>query len=86
MTRESMESRIELARKNFGYLPAWRCYSTSRGVFYLCGHCFGLRGSGPATNAEEVWKPGSDAAGTFHYEVVPKAAICEQCGSRAWPA
>jgi hypothetical protein len=78
-------SRIIQTKKTFGHLPAWRCWSRSKGVFYLCGHCFGLRGSGPATNAEEVWKPGTDAEGNFHWEVVPKNAICEQCGSKAWP-
>jgi hypothetical protein len=80
-----MSQRILTARKAIGHLPAWRCWSARKGLFYLCGHCFGMRGSGPATDAEEVWKPGSDGEGKLHHEVVPADARCEQCGGRAWP-
>lgn len=80
-----MTARVQVVRNTYGCLPAWRCYSLSKGVFYLCGHCFGLRGSGPATNSAEVWKPGTDTEGRSHFEVVPADALCEQCGSRAWP-
>ena len=77
--------RIIQTKKTFGHLPAWRCYSLKKGSFYLCGNCFGLRGDGPATNSEEIWKPGTDAEGIFHFEVIPRDAVCEQCGGRAWP-
>lgn len=79
-------TRLQTVRKFYGHLPPWRCVSYKRGVFYLCGHCFGLRGSGPATNTEEVWKPGTDEQGKWHHDVVPKGAACEQCGGRAWPS
>ena len=85
--------RLKMARTTFDHLPAWRCHSfgsavlgkASKGDFYLCGKCFAKRGNGPATNTEEMWTPGTDASGNFHYEVIPKNAWCEQCGGKAWP-
>ncbi len=77
--------RILETRKTFGYLPAWKCVSQSKGVFYLCGHCFGRRGDGPATNSQEVWFPGGDRSGMTYYAVVPQSARCEDCGAKAWP-
>lgn len=85
--------RIESALRTFDHLPAWRCQSfgsavlgrPSKGLWYLCGQCFAKRGSGPATSTEEMWTPGTDREGNFHYEVVPKNARCHQCGGRAWP-
>jgi hypothetical protein len=78
--------RIETTRKTFGYLPAWKCVSAAKGVFYLCGRCFARRGDGPATNSAEMWYPGGDASGTSYYGIVPKDARCEDCGGRTWPS
>lgn len=88
---DSPAGRLKVTREVFDHLPAWRCQTfrlngSLKSVFYLCGKCFGKRGNGPATNMAEMWKPGSDASGKLHYEVVPKNAVCEQCHERAWPA
>jgi hypothetical protein len=80
-----MGARILTIRQTIGHLPAWRCISFTKGTFYLCGKCFALHGDGPATNGEEIWKPGSDGEGGFHYDVVPKNVWCHKCGGRAWP-
>jgi hypothetical protein len=72
-------------RKTFDHLPAWKCISFKKGVFYLCGGCFAKLGSGPATNSEEIWTPGTDRNGDFHYDVVPRDARCHDCSGRAWP-
>lgn len=84
--------RLAQVRKSVGHLPPWRCVSQTRGTFHLCGHCFGLMGDGPATNAEEMWMDGTDAAGnpildpTTRRRIVPANARCEKCGGPAWPA
>lgn len=88
---DSPAGRLKVTRKIFDHLPAWRCQTfylngLAKSVFFLCGKCFGSRGNGPATNLSEMWKPGTDGEGKFHYEVVPKDAWCAQCGSKAWPA
>lgn len=71
----------------FGFLPAWRCQSFSKGIFYLCGKCFGKRGDGPATSSEELWVAAgyNPATDRFDESVVPATARCEDCGGRAWP-
>jgi hypothetical protein len=84
--------RLAQVRKSVGYLPPWRCQSFVKGAFYLCGHCFGLLGDGPATNAEEMWMVGTDRTGAPIIDakakrpVVPQDARCEKCGGHAWPA
>ena len=71
--------RLKQVRKSVGHLPPWACISKSKGQFYLCGHCFGTLGDGPATNAEETWMNQQSGA------VIPSTARCEKCGGRLWP-
>lgn len=82
--------RLAQVRRSVGYLPPWRCDSLTRGRFYLCGHCFGTLGDGPATNAQEMWMPGTDRSEAPILEnglpTVPANARCEKCGGRAWPS
>ena len=81
--------RIAQVRKSVGYLPPWRCDSLTKGRFYLCGHCFGMLGDGPATNGAEMWMAGTDRAGEMIIEkgapVVPERARCHKCDRPAWP-
>jgi hypothetical protein len=84
--------RLLQVRKSVGHLPPWRCVSQTRGTFYLCGHCFGTLGDGPATNAAEMWMDGTDRDGApivhpvTNLRIVPVDARCEKCGRPAWPA
>jgi hypothetical protein len=84
--------RLERVRYNLDHLPPWRCDSRTKGRFYLCGKCFGMQGDGPATNGEEMWMDGTDAAGKPIIEekakrrLVPADAHCHKCGKPAWPA
>jgi hypothetical protein len=90
--RTGSSGRIAQVRKSVGHLPPWRCVSETKGTFYLCGHCFGLMGDGPATNAAEMWMDGTDRAGNPIVDtatgrrIVPATARCEKCGRPAWPA
>jgi hypothetical protein len=77
--------RVTDTIKTFGYLPAWKCDSQSKGTFYLCGRCFERRGDGPATNSAEMWWPGGDRMNMRFFHVVPEKARCEDCGGLAWP-
>lgn len=86
--RRGRESRLELVRKTWDHLPAWRCESfllDHRGqplyVFYLCGRCFARRGDGPARSLAEQWIAG-DPLG----KLIPHDARCQDCGGRAWPS
>lgn len=89
--RVGYQQRVLQVRKSVGHLPPWRCVS-AKGTFYLCGHCFGTMGDGPATNSAEMWMDGTDAAGVPIVEqatgrrIVPELARCEKCGGPAWPA
>jgi hypothetical protein len=78
-------ARIAQVRKTFDHIPPWRCYSFTKGLFFLCGRCFTKLGDGPATSAEEIWMAGTDRTGTQHPEVVPLDARCHDCRGRAWP-
>jgi hypothetical protein len=82
--------RIARVRHSVGHLPPYRCDSRTKGRFYLCGHCFGMLGDGPATNAEEIWMSGTDRAGDPIVEnghrIIPNGARCHKCDGRAWPA
>lgn len=79
-------------RYSVGHLPPWRCDSLSKGLFCLCGRCFGMLGDGPATNAAEMWMDGTDRDGKPIVDektgrrIVPENARCERCGGPAWPA
>jgi hypothetical protein len=79
-------ARIAQVRKTMDHLPPFHCRSLTKGHFDLCGACFGMLGDGPATNGEEIWVPGTDRSGAFHYDVVARDARCHRCGGRAWPA
>lgn len=83
-------TRIDATRKRLGFLPPWRCDSITKGRFYLCGHCFGLLGDGPATNGAEMWMNGTDRAGVAivvnGVMIVPVNVWCEKCGGPAWPS
>ena len=72
--------RIDQVRKSVGHLPPWRCISLTKGTFYLCGHCFGMLGDGPATSGEEMWMNEQSGA------VIPKSVRCEKCGGPCWAA
>jgi hypothetical protein len=76
--------RLDLVRTTFEHLPCWRCFSFTKGLFYLCGKCFAKLGDGPATNAAEIWMAGTDREGVQHPEVVPLNADCQVCGGHAW--
>ncbi len=84
--------RVQRVRLSLGHLPPWRCQSFSKGLFYLCGKCFGMLGDGAATNSEEMWMDGTDRDGEPIVEektgrrVVPENVRCHKCGGRAWPA
>lgn len=86
------QQRIRQVRRSTGHLPPWRCDSRTRGRFYLCGHCFGMMGDGPATNGEEMWMDGTDAEGQPIVEpatgrrIVPATARCHRCDRPAWPS
>ncbi len=84
--------RNQRVRYSLNHLPPFRCTSLSKGMFYLCGKCFGMLGDGPATNSEEMWMDGADRDGKPIVEektgrrIVPANARCHKCGGRAWPA
>lgn len=83
---DSGSGRVKATRQHMGHLPAMRCTNAWGRTWYVCGDCFGRKGRAPFTNQFEMWIPGTDRAGNFHYEVVPLDAICEDCGGHAWPA
>jgi hypothetical protein len=86
--RRGRESRIAQVRRTFDHLPAWKCESmaclpSGQPVYryYLCGRCFARRGDGPGRTLSEMWTAG-DPLGSL----IPKDALCADCGGRAWPA